>query len=383
MYNLQIYRQQTGWAHGGPFERLFDNFLYGGVKMIEVSHLSKSYGTHRAVSDVSFKIKDGEIVGFLGPNGAGKSTIMNILTGYLSPSDGTVRVDGYDILENPNEVKKRIGYLPELPPLYPDMTVKEYLSFMYDLKKVVLPKAPHIDEICRLVKIKDVENRLIRNLSKGYRQRVGIAQALIGNPDVLILDEPTVGLDPKQIIEIRSLINHLGKTHTVIISSHILSEIQAVSERVIIINRGVLVADDTPANLSSGMSNDHSLSLRLGGAPEEVTKALSTVKGVKEVICLGSKEKGSNDYSVIPLENEDIRSAVSARIASRGYTIYGFVNNELTLEQIFLRLTELSDNELSGGVSRRSARESKNGYSADHASDAAANDENGEENDDK
>ena len=170
---------------------------------------------------------------------------------------------------------------------------------------------------------------------------------------------------------------------SVIISSHILSEIQAVSERVIIINRGVLVADDTPANLSSGMSNDHSLSLRLGGAPEEVTKALSTVKGVKEVICLGSKEKGSNDYSVIPLENEDIRSAVSARIASRGYTIYGFVNNELTLEQIFLRLTELSDNELSGGFSRRSARESKNGYSADHASDAAANDENGEENDDK
>ncbi len=352
--------------------------------MIEVSHLSKSYGTHRAVSDVSFKIKDGEIVGFLGPNGAGKSTIMNILTGYLSPSDGTVSVDGYDILENPNEVKKRIGYLPELPPLYPDMTVKEYLSFMYDLKKVVLPKAPHIDEICRLVKIKDVENRLIRNLSKGYRQRVGIAQALIGNPDVLILDEPTVGLDPKQIIEIRSLINHLGKTHTVIISSHILSEIQAVSERVIIINRGVLVADDTPANLSAGMSNDHSLSLRLGGTPEEVTKALSTVKGVKEVICLGSKEKGSNDYSVIPLENEDIRSAVSARIASRGYTIFGFVNNELTLEQIFLRLTELSDNELSGGISRLSARESENGNDgAARASDIAANDENGEENDDK
>ena len=199
--------------------------------MIQVSNLSKKYGSHVAVSDVSFTVKDGEILGFLGPNGAGKSTTMNILTGYLSPTAGSVSIDGYDILENPNEAKMRIGYLPEHPPLYLDMTVKEYLGFIYDLKKVRFPKAPHIDEICRLVKIDDVAGRLIKNLSKGYKQRVGIAQALVGNPDVLILDEPTVGLDPKQIIEIRSLITELGKNHTVILSSHILSEIQAVCER--------------------------------------------------------------------------------------------------------------------------------------------------------
>lgn len=318
--------------------------------MINVSHLSKQYGNHKAVSDVSFKINDGEIVGFLGPNGAGKSTIMNILTGYLSPTEGSVSVDGFDILENPDEVKKRIGYLPELPPLYIDMTVKEYLYFIYDLKKVVLPKRPHISEICRLVKITEVENRLIRNLSKGYRQRVGIAQALVGNPKVLILDEPTVGLDPKQIIEIRNLINHLGKTHTVIISSHILSEIQAVSERVIIINRGRLVADDTPTNLSKSMSSDHSISLRLSGDAADVTKALSSVRGVAEVTCLGSKEKGSNDYILIPMDGEDVRAAVSARIASRGLTVYRFENNEMTLEQIFLRLTDVTaDNSLSDG----------------------------------
>lgn len=313
--------------------------------MIEVSGLSKRYGNHLAVNNVSFKINEGEIVGFLGPNGAGKSTIMNILTGYLSPTAGTVSVDGYDIMENPNEVKKRIGYLPELPPLYLDMTVKEYLYFVYDLKKVTLPKAPHINEICRLVKIDDVANRLIRNLSKGYRQRVGIAQALVGNPEVLILDEPTVGLDPKQIIEIRNLINHLGKTHTVIISSHILSEIQAVSERVLIINHGNLIADDTPQNLSKTLSSDHSLSVRLAGDANEILKALSTVKGVKEVVYLGSKEKGTNDFRIEPEMGNDIRQSVSARILSRGYTVYNFASNEMTLEQIFLRLTDMTDDE--------------------------------------
>ena len=311
--------------------------------MIQVSNLSKRYGSNLAVSDVSFSIKDGEIIGFLGPNGAGKSTIMNILTGYLSPTAGTVTVDGFDVLENPNEVKKRIGYLPELPPLYLDMTVREYLYFIYDLKKVTLPKGPHIDEICRLVKIEDKENKLIRNLSKGYRQRVGIAQALVGNPEVLILDEPTVGLDPKQIIEIRNLINHLGKTHTVIISSHILSEIQAVSERVLIINHGVLIADDTPENLSKNLSGNNTLTLRLSGKQPEVLRALSTVKGVKNVTSLGSHEKGTNDYLVEPENGEDIRAAVSNRILDRGLTVYKFSAGEMTLEQIFLRLTESAD----------------------------------------
>ena len=212
--------------------------------MIEVSSLSKRYGNHLAVDNANFSIKKGEVVGFLGPNGAGKSTIMNIMTGYLSLTAGKVSIDGFDIMENPEEAKKRIGYLPEIPPVYPDMTVKEYLYFMYDLKKVSFPKKPHIEEIARLVKIDNVYNRLIKNLSKGYRQRVGIAQALIGNPDLLILDEPTVGLDPKQIIEIRNLISRLGKNHTIILSSHILSEIQEVCERIIIINRGKIIADE-------------------------------------------------------------------------------------------------------------------------------------------
>ena len=186
--------------------------------MIEVKSLSKKYGKHLAVDDVSFTIEKGEVVGFLGPNGAGKSTIMNILTGYISSTSGSVSIDGYDILEQSEYAKRRIGYLPEIPPLYVDMSVTEYLYFIYELKKVKFPKKAHIDEILRLVKIDNVANRLIKNLSKGYRQRVGIASALVGNPDVLILDEPTVGLDPKQIIEIRELISKLGKNHTVILS---------------------------------------------------------------------------------------------------------------------------------------------------------------------
>lgn len=312
--------------------------------MIEVKNLSKKYGTYVAVTDVSFTVNDGEILGFLGPNGAGKSTIMNILTGYLSPTAGNAIIDGYDILENPNEAKKRIGYLPELPPLYLDMTVKEYLSFIYDLKKVTFPKGPHIKEICKLVKIENVYNRLIKNLSKGYRQRVGIAQALIGNPDVLILDEPTVGLDPKQILEIRSLISELGKNHTVIVSSHILSEIQAVCKRVIVINKGKLIADDTPNNLSKALSEDHSLTVRIAGPKSDVLKLLSTITGVASVTCTGSVEAGSNDYVIDPTGEADIRKALFSRLAERNWPMLMSKTNELTLEQIFLRLTDASDN---------------------------------------
>lgn len=312
--------------------------------MIEVKNLSKKYGTYVAVTDVSFTVNDGEILGFLGPNGAGKSTIMNILTGYLSPTAGNAIIDGYDILENPNEAKKRIGYLPELPPLYLDMTVKEYLSFIYDLKKVTFPKGPHIKEICKLVKIENVYNRLIKNLSKGYRQRVGIAQALIGNPDVLILDEPTVGLDPKQILEIRSLISELGKNHTVIVSSHILSEIQAVCKRVIVINKGKLIADDTPNNLSKALSEDHSLTVRIAGPKSDVLKLLSTITGVASVTCTGSVEAGSNDYVIDPTGESDIRKALFSRLAERNWPMLMSKTNELTLEQIFLRLTDASDN---------------------------------------
>ena len=248
--------------------------------MVEVKNLTKKYGTHLAVSDVNFDIQKGEIIGFLGPNGAGKSTIMNILTGYLSLSEGEVKIDGFDIMENPEEAKKRIGYLPEIPPLYIDMKVREYLNFIFDLKKVKFPKKAHIDEIMKLIKIDHVANRLIKNLSKGYRQRVGFAQALIGNPDILILDEPTVGLDPKQIIEIRNLISRLGKNHTIILSSHILSEIQAVCKRVIIINKGRIIADDLPETLADKLSNDRALVASIEGNENDMLEALKTVKGV-------------------------------------------------------------------------------------------------------
>ena len=313
--------------------------------MIEVKNLSKKYGSHVAVKDVSFTINDGEILGFLGPNGAGKSTTMNIITGYLSATSGSVSIDGYDILENPNEAKMRIGYLPEQPPLYLDMTVKEYLSFIFDLKKVKFPKAPHIDEICRLVKIDHVKARLIKNLSKGYRQRVGIAQALVGNPDVLILDEPTVGLDPKQIIEIRTLITELGKNHTVILSSHILSEIQAVCERVIVINHGKIIADDTPGNLSKTLSDDHTITVRVGGPRTEVLKVLAAIPGGKNVTCSGMQEKNSNDFIVEPAGLADVRQGIFNRLADRKWPLLLMQSNEMSLEQIFLRLTEMSDEE--------------------------------------
>ncbi|MEG1584989.1 MAG: ATP-binding cassette domain-containing protein, partial [Anaerovorax sp.] len=224
--------------------------------MIEVSKLTKCYGDKRAVDNISFTVNQGEILGFLGPNGAGKSTTMNILTGYISSTSGTAKIDGLDILEDPIGAKKRIGYLPEHPPLYMDMTVWAYLMFVYQLKKVQLPRQEHLEQICRKVKILEVKNRVIKNLSKGYRQRVGLAQALIGNPEVLVLDEPTVGLDPKQIIEIRNLIKSLGENHTVILSSHILPEVQAICDRVVVINNGMIVADDTADNLSRAMTED-------------------------------------------------------------------------------------------------------------------------------
>lgn len=312
--------------------------------MIEVSGLSKRYGSFLAVDNVSFSIGKGEIVGFLGPNGAGKSTIMNIITGYLSLTRGNVTVDGFDISEEPEQAKKRIGYLPEIPPLYNDMKVREYLSFIYDLKKVKFPKNAHIEEVERLVKIDNVKNRLIKNLSKGYRQRVGFAAALIGNPDILILDEPTVGLDPKQIIEIRNLISKLGKNHTIILSSHILSEIQAVCKRVIIINRGQIVADDMLSNLSERLSADKSVTARIVCEEADMKKALMGIKDVASVESLGSMEKGSFDFLITPENGADIRAAVFERVTERGKTILSLSDNRLSLERIFLKLTEVSDN---------------------------------------
>mgnify|MGYP002801748772 FL=1 len=307
--------------------------------MIEVKNLTKRYGSTLALNHIHFSLEEGTILGFLGPNGAGKSTTMNIITGYLSPTEGSITVDGFDTLENPLEAKKRIGYLPEIPPLYTDMTVKEYLNFMYDLKKVKLPRKEHIAEICSLVKIDDVYGRLIANLSKGYRQRVGIAQALLGNPPVLILDEPTVGLDPKQIIEIRNLIKSLGRKHTVILSSHILPEVQAVCERVIVINRGSIVADGTPDSLAHSLSNENRLLLRMEGEEKAIKQGLHSLRGVKEVDAYGEKEPGVYEFSVEGNEGTDLRRPVFALAAQNHWPILSMKNTDLTLEDVFLRLT--------------------------------------------
>ena len=313
--------------------------------MIEVTGLSKRYGTHLAVKDVSFNIEKGEVIGFLGPNGAGKSTIMNILTGYLSLTQGKVVIDGYDITEYPEDAKSRIGYLPEIPPLYVDMTVDSYLGFMYDLKKCKLPRKAHLKDVCNLCKIQDVRGRLIKNLSKGYRQRVGMAQALINNPPVLILDEPTVGLDPNQIIEIRSLIKKLGKRHTVILSSHILPEIQAVCDRIIIINKGEVAADGTADEIAKNITNEHKMTLRIEG-PEHsaedkrvIADAIRGISGVKYVRADMEREKGIYDYDVETDGKTDVRRAINKLCADKGWNILMLQLSDLTLEDIFLKIT--------------------------------------------
>ena len=307
--------------------------------MVEVKNLTKRYGQNLALDRVSFTVDEGSIVGFLGPNGAGKTTTMNIITGYLSATSGEVTVFGKNTLEEPNEVKKMIGYLPEQPPLYLDMTVKEYLNFMYELKKVKLPREKHIKEICELVQISNVYNRLIGNLSKGYKQRVGIAQALLGNPPVLILDEPTVGLDPKQIIEIRTLIKNLGRNHTVILSSHILPEVQAVCERIIVINNGRIVADGATDTLAHDLSPDHRLILRAEGPEKEMVHALLNVPGVVDAYSLGEKESGIYELSVESTPDKDIRRDVFALMARKGWPMLALRNTDLTLEDLFLQLT--------------------------------------------
>ena len=308
--------------------------------MIEVKNLTKRYGSKTAVDNVSFTADNGEILGFLGPNGAGKSTTMNILTGYLSSTEGQALINGIDILEEPVKAKKLIGYLPEQPPLYLDMTVMEYLKFVYSLKKCKLPIKSHLGEICDLVKITEVKNRVIKNLSKGYKQRVGLAQALVGNPPVLILDEPTVGLDPKQIIEIRSLIKKLGKNHTVILSSHILPEVQAVCDKIVIINRGKLVANDTSDKLVQNLSGDHKLIVRAEGNPAEIKKLLSTIPNMQDVrINRENVEPGVSEFYLNAKEGNDIRREVSKRLASRNYPLLMMKSSELTLEEIFLKIT--------------------------------------------
>ncbi len=322
--------------------------------MIEVKNLTKSYGSKLAVDNISFTANESEILGFLGPNGAGKSTTMNILTGYLSSTGGQALINGVDILEDPVTAKKDIGYLPELPPLYLDMTVMEYLNFVYDLKKCKMPRRSHLAEICGLVKITDVKNRVIRNLSKGYKQRVGLAQALVGNPKVLILDEPTVGLDPKQIIEIRTLIKKLGKNHTVILSSHILSEVQAVCDRIVVIDKGKLVANDTTENLSHNLSADHKLIVQIEGPAKEVQNLLKGIPDMVEVHINRTIDKTVTEFSLNAKDGCDVRREIFKRMAERSYPILLMRSSELTLEEIFLKLTtgDFYGNTENGGAGR-------------------------------
>ena len=309
--------------------------------MIEVTNLTKKYGDHIAVDHLSFRVEKGQIYGFLGPNGAGKSTTMNIITGYLAATEGTVTIDGKDVQKDPEEAKRAIGYLPELPPLYVDMTVREYLDFVAELKKV--PKRERkqqIDEVMEMTQITDMQQRLIRNLSKGYRQRVGLAQAILGYPEVIILDEPTVGLDPKQIIEIRDLIRKLGENHTVILSSHILSEVSAVCDHIMIIAHGKLVASDSPENLQKLMSGSMELNLEVKGSAAAVKSALQEISQIDRIEENTEASKNVAKLKVISKENADIREQVFYALADAKLPILEMTHAEKSLEDIFLELTE-------------------------------------------
>ena len=308
--------------------------------MVEIKNLVKKYGTKYALDDISFTINSGEIVGFLGPNGAGKSTTMNIVTGYLASTSGTVVIDGKDIFEKPLEAKKLIGYLPEQPPLYVDMTVQEYLDFVFDLKGCTLNKAKHIDEVCAITKITSVRERLIRNLSKGFKQRVGIAQALIGNPPIIIFDEPTVGLDPKQIIEVRNLIRNLGKTHTVILSTHILSEVQSVCNRIVVINNGKIVADEKTENLTKTITENSRYRVKVSGPQREVAAALRNVTGIMTVETLNERDADAFVYIVEGAPNIDIRKKLFRVLADRDWPMLGLEAVGADLEDIFIKLTD-------------------------------------------
>lgn len=309
--------------------------------MIEVRNLVKKYGSHMAVNHLNFTIEKGKIYGFLGPNGAGKSTTMNMITGYIASTEGEILIDGHNILEEPEEAKKKIGYLPEIPPLYVDMTVREYLKFVAELKSIPKEKrSGNINEVMSTTKLQSVKDRLIKNLSKGYRQRVGLAQALLGYPEIIILDEPTVGLDPKQIIEIRDLIKSLGNKHTVILSSHILSEVSAVCDHVLIIDKGKLVASDTPENLSKVMAGANSLELTVKGKEEVIRKALDMVENIEELVYHQSMIKDACDFTVKIAGNQDMRENIFFALAEVKCPILKMQSSNMSLEEVFLKLTD-------------------------------------------
>lgn len=314
--------------------------------MIEVTNLTKRYGSHTAVKNLSFHVEKGQIYGFLGPNGAGKSTTMNIITGYLAATEGTVKINGYDILKEPEEAKKCIGYLPELPPLYMDMTVEEYLKFVAELKKVpVKVRKEQMEEIMEKTGITEMRNRLIKNLSKGYKQRVGLAQALIGYPEIIILDEPSVGLDPKQIIEMREFIRSLAKEHTVILSSHILSEVSAVCDRIMIISHGSLVAGDTAEGLQKRMGGSSELKLTIRGERQAVMAILSSLEEAKSVEEEVTEEADGVKVTILTEKGVDIREQVFYKLAEAHMPILSMQKAEKSLEDIFLELTQENPDE--------------------------------------
>lgn len=308
--------------------------------MIEVKNLVKKYGNHLAVDHLNFKIESGRIYGFLGPNGAGKSTTMNIMTGYLGATEGEVFINGHNILKEPEEAKKHIGYLPEQPPLYMDMTVREYLEFAAELKGIKKAKREdEITEVEKLVKIKDVEHRLIKNLSKGYRQRVGLAQAVLGFPEIIILDEPSVGLDPKQIIEIRELIRKLAKKHTVILSSHILAEVREVCDHILIISKGKLVASDTPENLERLLGEHNVVEIEAEASPSDIRLVLKNVPGIEKIDIKENGEETSTAF-IHEKKGEDVRLSVFRAFASAGIPLLTLKASGTTLEDVFMELTQ-------------------------------------------
>lgn len=314
--------------------------------MIEVRNLVKKYGNHLAVDHLNFTVESGQIYGFLGPNGAGKSTTMNIMTGYLGATEGEVLINGHNILEEPEAAKHFIGYLPEMPPLYVDMKVREYLTFVAELKKI--PKSEReeqIDKVIDMVQLEDVEERLIRNLSKGYKQRVGLAQAILGFPEIIILDEPTVGLDPKQIIEIRQLIRELAKEHTVILSSHILAEIQEVCDYIMIISKGHLVASDTPENLEKTLSNQRQTELVAKGKMETVQQILESMEGLQNVEITEGKEEGTTQAVFTSKQGTDSREAMFYAFAEAKCPLLQIVDSQTSLEDVFLELTKGNENQ--------------------------------------
>ncbi len=311
--------------------------------MIRIEHLVKNYGANCAVDDISFEVGEGEIVGFLGPNGAGKSTTMNILTGYLSSTSGKACIAGIDILSDPIGAKKLIGYLPEQPPLYLDMTVEEYLRFAYELKGCKLPREEHLASICETVKIKEMYHKVIRTLSKGYRQRVGIAQALVGNPKVIIFDEPTVGLDPKQIIEIRNLIRSLGKNHTVILSTHILQEVQAVCDRIVIINKGKIVANEKTENISHVMASSRRFHVKIVGPQKDVLAMLRSMTGITYAEALAERDGDAYTYLIESDASLDIRKKLFYQLAERNWPMIGMEAQGMSLEDIFISVVDKSE----------------------------------------